>query len=205
MAFNNIKDGEFTKTIYTMVHEIKSFPIVPFTKSSTLLPIQIKEERFTDAITMLISVVDANPTVHNPLNMISHEMCPLLSFTLQSKAGLSLLGYCCYQVQDFLNAASCYEQLVTMHGAEQEEYKLYWAQALYQAGLYSNALKACSQIPAESKLKGKALKLESAVRFAEEDLVAAQAAVSAAFARSSANDVDTLVNMGCILYKVSEI
>ena len=117
---------------------------------------------------------------------------------------MSLLGYCCYQVQDFFNAASCYEQLTTLHGAEQEEYKLHWALSLYQAGLYANALKACTQIPPESKLKGKALKLESAIRFAEDDLVAAQSAVSAAFAHSSANDVDTLVNMGCILYKVNQ-
>lgn len=89
-----------------------------------------------------------------------------------------------------------------MHGAEQEDYKLYWAQSLYQAGLYANSLKVCNQIGEESKLRGKALKLESAIRFAEEDLIAAQSAVSQAFAHSTANDVDTLVNMGCILYKV---
>jgi len=105
-------------------------------------------------------------------------------------------------MQDFTNAAECYEQLAQIC-PEQEDYKLYWAQSLYQAGLYSNALKACSQISSD-KLKVKVLKLEAAVRFAEEDLPAAQAAVNAAFARSSANDVDTLVNMGCIRYKVTQ-
>ena len=126
----------------------------------------------------------------------------ILQFYLkwQSQAGLSLLAYCCYQMQDFANAAECYEQLAQIC-PEQEDYKLYWAQSLYQAGLYSNALKACSQISSD-KLKVKVLKLEAAVRFAEEDLPAAQVAVNAAFARSSANDVDTLVNMGCIRYKV---
>ena len=103
-------------------------------------------------------------------------------------------------MQDFANAAECYEQLVQIC-PEQEDYKLYWAQSLYQAGLYPNALKVCSQVGSE-KLKGKVLKLEAAVRFAEDDLPAAQTAVSAAFARSTPNDVDTLVNMGCIKYKV---
>lgn len=134
------------------------------------------------------------------LRILKNKLCFFL--ILQSKAGLSLLGYCCYQVQDFFNAATCYEQLTTAHGGEQEEYKLYWAQSLYQAGLYANAMKVCGQISNNSKLKGKALKLEAAIRFAEEDMIAAQTAVNAAFAFSTPNDVDTLVNMGCILYKV---
>ena len=29
----------------------------------------------------------------------------------RSRAALSLLGYCYYQLQDFVNAADCYEQL----------------------------------------------------------------------------------------------
>nr|CAG4641541.1 EOG090X0302 [Eurycercus lamellatus] len=123
----------------------------------------------------------------------------IIQKAMQSKAGLSLLGYCCYQVQDFFNAASCYEQLASMH-PEQEDYKLHWAQSLYQAGLYSNALKVSSQVN-NTQLKVKVLKLEAAIRFAEEDLAATESAVSAGFALSSSNDVDTLVNMGCIRFK----
>nr|CAG4650016.1 EOG090X0302 [Sida crystallina] len=142
MAFN-IKDGEFTKTIYTM----------------------IKEERFIDAIQVLVTIVENNPT---------------------SKAGLSLLGYCCYQVQDFSNAVNCYEQLASLYG-DQEEYKLYWAQSLYQAGLYGHALKVCTQI-AQPQLKDKVQKLEAAVRFAEDDLIAAQNAINTC----PPQDTDTL-------------
>ena len=80
--------------------------------------------------------------------------------------------------------------------------RLYWAQSLYQAGLYANSLKVCNQI-INPKLKGKVLKLEAAIRFAEDDLAAAMNTVSACFALSTPNDVDTLVNMGCIRYKVS--
>ena len=67
---------------------------------------------------------------------------------------MSLLGYCCYQVQDFVNAASCYEHLASMF-SEQEEYKLHWAQSLYQAGLYMNSIKVCGQI-SKPELKIKA-------------------------------------------------
>ena len=139
------------------------------------MPCQILEERFIDAIQVLVTIVEANPT---------------------SKAGLSLLGYCCYQIQDFPNASSCYEQLASLF-ADQEEYKLYWAQSLYQAGLYSNALKICSQIT-NATLGVKAQKLEAAIKFAEDDLIAAQNAINAC----PPQDTDTLVNTGCILYKV---
>lgn len=40
----------------------------------------------------------------------------------QSRAALSLLGYCLYQMQDFINAADCYEQLTVLH-PEVEEYR----------------------------------------------------------------------------------
>lgn len=59
----------------------------------------------------------------------------------QSRAALSLLGYCYYHIQDFTNAAECYEQLTQLH-PEVEEYKLYYAQSLYKAGAYPEATKA---------------------------------------------------------------
>ena len=41
---------------------------------------------------------------------------------LQSPAALSLLGYCYYQMQDFVNAADCYEQLTVLN-PEVEDYR----------------------------------------------------------------------------------
>ena len=64
---------------------------------------------------------------------------------LQSRAALSLLGYCYFQMQDFVNASDCYEQLSIMH-PEVEEYKLHYAQALYKACLYQEAMKVACQI-----------------------------------------------------------
>lgn len=43
-------------------------------------------------------------------------------YILQSRAALSLLGYCFYQMQDFISAADCYEQLTVLH-PEVEEYR----------------------------------------------------------------------------------
>lgn len=60
---------------------------------------------------------------------------------LQSRAALSLLGYCYYHMQDFTNAAECYEQLIQLH-PEVEDYKLYHAQSLYGACAFQEAMKA---------------------------------------------------------------
>lgn len=65
----------------------------------------------------------------------------LLFFFLQSRAALSLLGYCYYHVQDFTNAADCYEQLIQLH-PEVEDYKLYYAQSLYGVCAFQDAMKA---------------------------------------------------------------
>lgn len=59
----------------------------------------------------------------------------------QSRAALSLLGYCYFHIQDFTNSADCYEQLTQLH-PEVEEYKVYYAQSLYKAGAYPEAAKA---------------------------------------------------------------
>ena len=58
---------------------------------------------------------------------------------------MSLLAYCYYQMQDFVNAADCYEQLTALH-PEAEEYKLYYAQSLHKACLYQEAMKVACQI-----------------------------------------------------------
>lgn len=64
---------------------------------------------------------------------------------LQSRAALSLLGYCYYQNQDFVNAADCYEQLMLLQ-PEVDEYKMYYAQSLYKACLYEEAMRVSCQI-----------------------------------------------------------
>lgn len=52
-----------------------------------------------------------------------------------------MLGFCYYHIQDFSSAAECYEQLSQLH-PEVEDYKVYYAQSLYKAGAYPEAVKA---------------------------------------------------------------
>lgn len=53
---------------------------------------QIKDQRYSDAISVLNSIPESSAT----------------------RAGLSLLGHCFYQCQDFAEAANCYEQLCAL-------------------------------------------------------------------------------------------
>ena len=48
-------------------------------------------------------------------------------------------------MQDFVNAADCYEQLTYLN-PEVEDYRLYYAQSLYKACLYEESMKVSCQI-----------------------------------------------------------
>ena len=63
----------------------------------------------------------------------------------KTRAGLSLLAYCYYYIQDFINASDCYEQL-TQLCPDQDHYKLYYAQCLYKCGFDVEAMRTCEQI-----------------------------------------------------------
>uniref|UniRef100_A0A1B6E9S1 Tetratricopeptide repeat protein 30 n=1 Tax=Clastoptera arizonana TaxID=38151 RepID=A0A1B6E9S1_9HEMI len=107
LLFNyQIKDGEYTKEVYSM----------------------IKDQQYNEAIQLLTSVNEGNPT---------------------SRACLSLLGYCYYYTQDFVNAANCYEQLTVLL-PDEEDYLLNYSQALYQACLYEEALNVTAKIKSSS-------------------------------------------------------
>lgn len=140
------------------------------------------------------------------------EATALLSRELQrssrSRGGLSLMGYCYYQLQDFAAAAECYEQLVALH-PELDAYRLYLAQALYKAGLYAEALRAASPLLDRPAYQGRALRLQAAVHYAQGDLAAAKSLVEEALAGDSglgtAEDpserADAEINLGCLLYR----
>eukprot|EP01137_Pigoraptor_chileana_P006775 Opistho-2@51462 len=126
------------------------------------------------------------------------EVVKILSVELQefpkSRAALSLLGYCYYHMQDYANAADCYEQLTKLY-PDVDDYKLYHAQSLYEASLYQEAVKACSQIENQS-YQPKVDKLIAAIKYEQDDLPGAKAMVEA-----STDDADSIVNQGCILFK----
>ncbi|XP_049785625.1 tetratricopeptide repeat protein 30A isoform X1 [Schistocerca cancellata] len=147
-----IRDGEYTKTVYVM----------------------IRDQRYGEAIQVLNNVLRTNSN---------------------SRAGLSLLAYCYFYTQDFVNAADCYEQLTALV-PEETEYKLYYAQSLYQACLYEEAMKVTSQID-DPAYTTKVNKLKAAIKYGEEDLAGAKGLVDS----GPADDPDTEINLGCLLYK----
>jgi len=112
-----------------------------------------------------------------------------------NRAGLSLLGYCYYYMQDFANAAQVYEQLCTVCPLV-EEYKVYWAQAMFKAGQYQEAIKASHQI-VDPQYTLRMLQLQSAATYEQDDLVATKKLVD----RCIEADPETIVAHGCIAYK----
>ncbi|KAG5877801.1 hypothetical protein JTB14_036823 [Gonioctena quinquepunctata] len=142
-----------------------------FTKTIYTL---IKDNRFGDAIKMLHGISESNST----------------------RAGLSLLAYCYFYIQDFANAANYYEQLTTMY-PDDKDYKLYYAQALYQACMYEESYQACNKLTEVPEYQERVTKLQAAIKYSQEDVLSAKNLVEAC----SSNDSDKEVNLGCLLYK----
>lgn len=169
-----VREGEYTKTIYTLVRTFDHF-FFCFSSLMIHLLFQIKEERFNDAIKILINIPEAST----------------------NRAGLSLLGHCYYQCQDFIEAANCYEHLCGLY-PENQDYKLYYAQSLFQAGLFEEAYKITTQIASE-ELRNKVLQLQSAICYGNEDYAAAQGLL----AQRPAASEQTMNDEGCLLYQAN--
>uniref|UniRef100_A0A8C7I4K8 Tetratricopeptide repeat protein 30 n=1 Tax=Oncorhynchus kisutch TaxID=8019 RepID=A0A8C7I4K8_ONCKI len=115
-----------------------------------------------------------------------------------SRAALSLLGYCYYHMQDFTNAAECYEQLTQLH-PEVEGYRLYYAQSLYGACVYPEAMKATFLLDNPTS-HTKMIKLQASIKYGEEEYSGAKTLVE----QLPQDDPDYDVDMGCLLYKEGE-
>ncbi|KAK7167621.1 hypothetical protein R3I94_001878 [Phoxinus phoxinus] len=116
----------------------------------------------------------------------------------KSRAALSLLGYCYYHMQDFTNAAECYEQLTQLH-PEVEDYKLYYAQSLYGACAFPEAMKATFLLDSTAS-HTKMIKLQAGIKYGEEDFSGAKTLVE----QLPQDDPDYDVDLGCLLYKEGE-
>ena len=113
-----------------------------------------------------------------------------------SRAALSLLAYCTYYVSDFGNAMTHYERLIKMC-PEVEEYKLYYAQALFKAGHYEPALKACQNVSDSPQLAQRVVMLQAAIKYEMDDLEDTKSLID----QLPEDDADTLVNHACVVYK----
>ncbi|XP_014205769.2 tetratricopeptide repeat protein 30A [Copidosoma floridanum] len=151
-----IKDGEYTKVIYTM----------------------IKEQRYAETVQLLTVLLDSYSS---------------------SRPCLSLLAFCYFYTQEFLAAANCYEKLINMC-PDEPIYKLYQAQALHQACLYPEAWSVCASIANNPSLEVRVKKLQAAIKYGEEDTVAAKSYVD----QCPPDDIDTEINFGCLMYQENE-
>ncbi|CAG02252.1 unnamed protein product, partial [Tetraodon nigroviridis] len=128
------------------------------------------------------------------LNIVSHwSRCPP---GLQSRAALSLLGYCYYHIQDFSGSAECYEQLTQLH-PEVEDYKVYYAQSLYKAGAYPEATKASFALDNTSSHT----KVPSHFVCVEEFSKGLCVFMQSLLEQLPQDDPDYIYNMGCLLYQ----
>lgn len=137
--------------------------------------LQIKEGQFLAVINILNSIREASTT----------------------RAGLSLLGHCYYQTQDFIEASNCYELLCEMC-PDVPEYKLYYGQSLYQSGLFEEAIKVSKNIDSEN-LQEKVQLLQSAIYYSNEDFAASQSILLSRQAGTSQSTNDE----GCLLYQAN--
>nr|CAI5840259.1 unnamed protein product [Callosobruchus analis] len=80
---------------------------------------------------------------------------------------------------------------------EDNDYKLYHIQSLYQACMYEEAYQACNKLSEEADYKERVTKLQAAIKYSQEDVLSAKNLVNAC----SSSDPDRDVNLGCLLYK----
>ncbi|KAM7362569.1 tetratricopeptide repeat domain 30 [Cochliomyia hominivorax] len=137
----------------------------------------IKDKRFEDVIECIINLGEAANT----------------------RAGLSTLGYCYYHAQKYEEAATCYEQLCNLV-PKIPKYKFYYAQSLYQAGIFGDALKILKQISDNEELKEQCLQLQSAILYSSEDFAGAQSVLN----QRASGTAETLNDEGCLLYQADQ-
>ena len=65
---------------------------------------------------------------------------------------MSLLGYCYYMAQNYVDACKIYEDLTNFY-PQIEEYTLYYAQCLYKTGQYEDCLKVAGSIQGKDHQK----------------------------------------------------
>jgi tetratricopeptide repeat protein 30 len=113
----------------------------------------------------------------------------------RSRAALSLLGYCFYQTGNFVGATEAYEQLLGIC-PDVDEYKIYYAQSLYKAGMYTEATRAAVRVDAEQYAERMQM-LQAVIKYEQDDLSGCKAQLD----RCTQDDPDVLINYAGIAFK----
>ena len=166
-----VEKFEFLSTVLPMSGGTQTVPEGKYTETVYNL---IKDQKYADAIQILSIELQSFP---------------------RSRAALSLLGHCYYMLQDYGNAVAMYEMLVTFYG-EVEEYKVYYAQSLYKAGMYAEATRAALRVESE-QYGQRMMMLQAATKYEQDDLVGCKAQCD----RCLTDDPDVVVAQACIAFK----
>ena len=141
---------------------------------TTTIYTAIKDQRYNDAIDILQMELQNFP---------------------RSRAALSLLAYCYYHVGDFPGAYLAYEQLVGLC-PDVEEYKIYYAQSLFKAGMYPEATRAAVRVEGE-EYSQRMLMLQAMIKYEQDELPSTKALLD----QCPADDPDIVVNYAAISFK----
>ena len=128
-----------------------------------------------------------------------NEAIEILESELQnfprSRAALSLLGYCFYHTGDFKGAVSVYEQLLGIC-PDVDEYKIYYAQSLYKAGMYPESTRAAVRVDGE-QFTERMILLQAVVKYEQDELPSCKALLD----RCPTDDPDVIINHAAISFK----
>ncbi|KAI3387051.1 hypothetical protein SNEBB_001270 [Seison nebaliae] len=149
----NVKEGQFTTVIYSL----------------------IKEFKYSDAVDIL----------NDQLVVLGGE----------NIAALSLVGYCYFQLEDYISASDAYEKLFELRPTE-EIYLLHHCHCLYKLGHYENAFEKVKKVR-DPKLEKEMIKLKTAIKFHEKELQEAKEYLN----DLPENDSDVSINSGCIVFE----
>lgn len=134
----------------------------------------IKEQRYNDAIDILL---------------IEQQNFP------RSRAALSLLAYCFYHLGEFASAAQYYEQLLSIC-PDNDDYKVYYAQSLYKAGMFVDATRAAVRVNGEQYAQ-RVLLLQAIIKYEQDELATCKSLLD----QCPADDPDVMVNYAAIAFK----
>jgi tetratricopeptide repeat protein 30 len=169
---------EFKKTVFAVSPPSSSDPLMeqtlPLGQYTSTIYGAIKEQRYNEAIDILL---------------IEYQNFP------RSRAALSLLAYCFYHINDFQTAAQYYELLLAIC-PEVDEYRIYYAQSLYKAGQYPEAIRSAVRVDGP-QYSQRIKMLQAVVKYEQDELSSSKALLD----QCHSDDPDVIVNYAAISYK----
>ena len=172
----------------------------------------IKVESFltTAWAKMLAAVPNKTETIYSLICDCKYEevvellQSELIPSNSQSRALLSLIAYCYYHLQDFESAANYYEKLTKYYGYV-EEYRVYYVQSLWKAGLYEEAIRA-SQSPyiITPKYQQQMLFMRASIKYEIDDINGSLSILNSNNSIDGNDEqlnIEYMIGKGCILFK----